>query len=269
MNPVYGAENFAHRGLSIAVQQQGTNTSSSIGLLVSMIKATGATTLDTMTGALFSTVAVTGIVSNTRGIEIEDQSATSVVTSYGISILNQVTAGSTATRAVRLAGTGANNGLQLGDTGVLISNDGDGAITFLGSSAGADEDLTLNLDDTTNAAVFSSSTGVLLADFGTIDIGTAAIDLVTGIDAVAGDSATINATAGRFRKDVTGTTFTLTNSYIATTSIILLTYASDPGATGFDIDVVAGAGSATITFETSGVPAAPTNNADINFLVIN
>lgn len=90
-----------------------------------------------------------------------------------------------------------------------------------------------------------------------------------GIDTTAGDSATINSTAGRFRKDATGSTFTLTNSYITANSIIILQYASDPGITGFDNIVVAGAGSAVITFTTSGVAAAPTNNTDMNFWVIN
>lgn len=46
-----------------------------------------------------------------------------------------------------------------GTTGVKVTNDADGAITFLGSSTGADEDLTLNFDDTANSIVASSSTG--------------------------------------------------------------------------------------------------------------
>lgn len=91
----------------------------------------------------------------------------------------------------------------------------------------------------------------------------------TNIDTTAGDGATINAIRGRFRKDTTGSTFTLTNSFITANSIIILQYASDPGITGFDNICVAGAGSAVITFTTSGVPAAPTDNTDMNFLVIN
>lgn len=54
----------------------------------------------------------------------------------------------------------ATAGLQVGSTGVLITSDNDGAITFLGASGGYDEDLTINLDDTENTAVVSSSTGV-------------------------------------------------------------------------------------------------------------
>lgn len=89
------------------------------------------------------------------------------------------------------------------------------------------------------------------------------------INTTAGDDALINANAGRFRKDASGTTFTLTNNKITANSIIQLTMASDPGITGFDFFVVAGAGSAVITFTTSGVAAAPSNNTDMNFFIIN
>lgn len=85
-----------------------------------------------------------------------------------------------------------------------------------------------------------------------------------GINAVTGDSATINATIGRFRKDTSGTTFTLTNSFITANSIIILTLASAPAAGSFGYYVTAGAGSATIEFE-----AAPAADMDVNFMVFN
>lgn len=91
------------------------------------------------------------------------------------------------------------------------------------------------------------------------------------INTSAGDSATINALSGRFRKKSTsGTDFTLTNSFITANSIILLTFASVPGAAGYDAPiVVASAGSAIIYFKTASVAAAPSNNVDVNFLIIN
>lgn len=89
------------------------------------------------------------------------------------------------------------------------------------------------------------------------------------INTTAGDSATINCPAGRFRKDTSGSTFTLTNSFITANSIIQLTYASAPGITGFNMVAVAGSGSVVITFYTSGAAAAPTADTDVNFLVIN
>lgn len=89
--------------------------------------------------------------------------------------------------------------------------------------------------------------------------------LTSAINSSAGDAATINNQTGQFLKDGTGTTFTLTNSFIKSTSIILLTWASDPGAgAAHDISVVAGVGSAVITFG-----AAPSGNTPMNFLVFN
>src|SRR5262245_26479079 len=57
-----------------------------------------------------------------------------------------------------------------GTAGVRVTNDGDGAITFLGLGDGSDEDLTLNLDDTANTWVWSSSTGVTLSLFSGVSL---------------------------------------------------------------------------------------------------
>ena len=50
--------------------------------------------------------------------------------------------------------------INLGTAGVRLSDDGDGAITFLGLGNGNDESLTLNLDDNANTGSFTSSTGL-------------------------------------------------------------------------------------------------------------
>lgn len=85
------------------------------------------------------------------------------------------------------------------------------------------------------------------------------------INTTAGDAATIDSPAGRFRKDATGATFTLTDSYVTANSIILLTAANAAvDATAVTWTVSAGSGTATITFV-----AAPTANFDMNFLIIN
>lgn len=85
------------------------------------------------------------------------------------------------------------------------------------------------------------------------------------IDTTAGDSVTINSPAGRFRKDTSGTTFTLTNSFITANSIIQLTPANAAiDATATTWTILAGVGSAVIEFN-----GAPTANFDMNFLVIN
>jgi hypothetical protein len=80
-------------------------------------------------------------------------------------------------------GTG-NGQIDVGTAGVRITGDGDGAITFLGLGDGSDEDFTLNLDDTANTIVASSSTGVTLLDLGAIglDLDSSSLKLPTGND---------------------------------------------------------------------------------------
>lgn len=75
--------------------------------------------------------------------------------------------GVTITPTVTITGDLNVNGddIQLGATGVKITDDTDGAITFLGSSAGADEDLRINLDDTANVVVMDSSTSATELDW--------------------------------------------------------------------------------------------------------
>ena len=92
----------------------------------------------------------------------------------------------------------------------------------------------------------------------------------SAISTSAGDAATLNVTAGRFRKDTSGSTFTLTNSYITANSHIFLQVVTSGLTTGNEVVVSAGSGSATITFQTSLIGAsAPSANADIEFFVIN
>lgn len=110
-----------------------------------------------------------------------------------------------------------------------------------------------------NFALNSHSAGALLTSDGS-GIGTWNIPV---INTTAGDSATIDAVSGRFRKDTSGATFTLTNSFITASSIVILTM-NQLDATATRAVVAAGVGSAVITFD-----AAPTSNLDVNFLVIN
>lgn len=60
--------------------------------------------------------------------------------------------------------------LAIGSAGVTLTDDGDGALTLKSISAGSQEDLTLNFDDTANTIVASSSTGVTKLDMGAITI---------------------------------------------------------------------------------------------------
>lgn len=87
-----------------------------------------------------------------------------------------------------------------GVAGVRIDGDGDGAITFLGLGDGNDEDLTLNLDDTANTGVWSSTTGLNKLDFG-------AIGLELNQD--------VNLTLGANTLDHDGTTFAFNDDIVS------------------------------------------------------
>lgn len=95
------------------------------------------------------------------------------------------------------------NDINLGSatTGVKISSDGDGAITFKGQSSGNDEDLTFNFDDTANTVVVSTASSVSTVDWsaightttGTVKAGTilstpASVQTIAGGDTIAADS---------------------------------------------------------------------------------
>ena len=93
--------------------------------------------------------------------------------------------------------------ISFGTAGVKLTGDGDGALTFLGLGNGSDENLVLNLDDTSDTAVVTSSTGVTLIDFQGLNLqsggsGTPKITL--------GDNTT---TTTVIRSDVSGTDTTL------------------------------------------------------------
>lgn len=91
--------------------------------------------------------------------------------------------------AIVVTAAGVSQGtIVLGSAGVNLTDDGDGAITFTGLGNGSDEALTLNLDDTSNVGVLSSTTSLATLDFGSIgadlDSSTATLSTVSGaIDA--------------------------------------------------------------------------------------
>jgi hypothetical protein len=110
----------------------------------------------------------------------------------------------------------ATAGLKVGSTGVLITSDNDGAITFLGTSAGNDEDLTINLDDTANTVVVSSSTGVTDIDFSAINLVTTGT-ITSKFPTVDGGAADLNLTAAQ----VSGTVISNTGQGVNNRSHLL------------------------------------------------
>jgi hypothetical protein len=100
--------------------------------------------------------------------------------------------------------------VNLGSAGVRLSEDGDGAITFLGLGDGSDEDLTLNLDDTSNTGTLSSSTGLNSLVLSSIDVtvGTATVTTVSATT-ITGSGAGITLDASGFNGNLTTTDNTL------------------------------------------------------------
>lgn len=185
--------------------------------------------------------------------------------------------------------------IDLGAAGVRLSGDGDGAITFLGLGDGADEDLTLNLDDTANTGVVSSSTGLIRLTFTAIghtlgadllfgtdnafDIGasgatrprdyygagkitsagpTAGIGYATGAGGTVtqatskSTAVTLNTVTGQVTMNAaalaadTTVSFTLTNSAIAATDLVVLNHLSGGTAGAYTLNAQAAAGSASV-----------------------
>ena len=113
--------------------------------------------------------------------------------------------------------------IDIGSAGVRISDDGDGALTFLGLGNGSDENLILNFDDVANTVDITSSTGVTLVDFnalgltstGNVDFGGANfVEIPNGTNPTANDP-------GEIAHDTTVNQLILDDRAIPTTDIPL------------------------------------------------
>lgn len=80
----------------------------------------------------------------------------------------------------------ADGAINVGAGGVRLTGDGDGAITLLSLGNGSLEDITLNLDDTSNTLSLSSSTGLVTLNTGGIRItdSTDELNLGTSVEAL-------------------------------------------------------------------------------------
>lgn len=150
---------------------------------------------------------------------------------------------------------------------MLIKNNGQIGIGTTGQSAMLHVVSTGSTSATYALKVYSN--GGSLPGWVVVDDG--GLSTSTGINTSAGDAATINAPSGRFRKDNSGSVFTLTNSLIGTNSLIILTPVTAGLTGGKYLTVQAGTGSATITFEdiSTGVATAPSGSMDVNFWIVN
>lgn len=116
---------------------------------------------------------------------------------------------------------------HFGAAGVKLSADGDGAITFLGLGNGFDEDLTLNLDDTENTGVFTSSTLLATLNFSGIAL------QESGIAVLNNDEIDASSELLAIMDDETGTgLLTFATSPTFTTSIVVNGAGTDPADAG-------------------------------------
>lgn len=191
-------------------------------------------------------------LSSSTGVYIKSGTFTNSSTP-GINILG---GNSVSTDATPIAGSSVN--ITAGTvTGATSANGTGGAINLTVQTPSGGTSGTITLTGPIALTGATTVTGSLTT--------TSTISVNKSINTTAGDAATINSVAGRFRKDTSGAAFTLTNSFITANSIILLTEANATNdGTAVEWSVSAGSGTATITFNT-----APAVNFDMNFLVIN
>jgi len=160
-------------------------------------------TLDTANDALMtfqedavfdSTVGVTGkttlsdtLALNTKGIISSNQTQVEIVPDLTVTG-GKITFGNAETVdnetngqvAITADSTSLSGTLKVTATGIKLSGS-DGSLTILGLGDGYDEDLALDLDNTENAVMVSSSTGVTKIDLGTIDLETDVADASTKV----------------------------------------------------------------------------------------
>ena len=116
--------------------------------------------------------------------------------------------------------TGSN--VTVGAAGVKLTGDGDGALTLLGLGDGADEDLTINLDDSANTASFSSSTALDTIEFNAMAVNCGSADISDGNIANVGDISLDTITSDA------GTVITINDGLVGLVDDVTCT-AADPG----------------------------------------
>ena len=207
-----------------------------------------------------------GVLSTTGGLTIDGTTESNAeaaldiggeVTSTGMA--STVVADSLAVSSWNLTTPTITTSATFGATGVVVADDADGALEFLGAGTGADECLALNLDDTSNQAVFGNcavSTSITDVTFSSIDITVGGGNINTGnIALTVGDATTDTIT---LTTDGTGTgevvlpdesisTAEITNATITTTDI-----SGSAGITAAQTALTAGR---SLTFSTNDILA--------------
>lgn len=86
------------------------------------------------------------------------------------------------TSSVGITIPGTTGIFDIGGAGVRLSDDGDGALTFTGLGDGNDENIILNLDDTSNVGTVTSSTSLATINFSSIGLQESGVNVPSTID---------------------------------------------------------------------------------------
>jgi len=152
-------------------------------------------------------------------LQVVDLNCTNCIGETEISDVYLVNNANDATTGNLTVGNASGEGVHIGTTGVFITSDQDGALTFTGESAGFDEDLRWNFDDTSNEIVIDSTTGVATttytsigASFDTLNVASTnatstfgnGIRLINGAIRLSGDICAGKSNGGALVTDSTG-----------------------------------------------------------------
>lgn len=178
--PTWTAENFAHTALSVQATQNGANTQSLTGVNVTMVKATGATTLANSTAINIAAPTIAGLVTNVMGLVVQDQGGGGAGGgTVGVDIASQTLGAGTFARAMRIQGQGVNAGsiqfdlpnsrkflYSSGATTMVWSDNGDaGGFLFTFAGAAGTQAIAAN---GANSALTVDANGTGSASFGAV-----------------------------------------------------------------------------------------------------
>lgn len=128
----------------------------------------------------------------------------------------------TATQSFTVLGTGLGT-LIIGSAGVTLSDNGDGGLNIVGNGNGFDENLLLDLDNISNTATYSSTSGVATVNFSGMQLQENGAAVPNNTDNLGFFASTTGAQLASTLSDETGTGVPVFSSGATTTNQVLVT----------------------------------------------
>ncbi len=201
ITPTWATENQNHVALSLSATQNGANTQLLVGQLISLTKATTATTLNQATGILILGTNATGTVTTSIGISIGNESTVGGTSAFAIQISNQ-SSNATTTRAIELAGQGVSNAIRFGSS-VNVYNNGANVLGVTDSTNADGLSFTLVASGAQKIGTMVGGLS-LTAATGVVAIVTSRHELTKGVDVVSANNMVLGSDGNTFT--ITGTT---------------------------------------------------------------